>query len=112
MHQQGLNEPLMVSWNNTFQYDLQQLRLTNLLTGRECALTHNEGLLLQALADGISAKHDLIHEVWTRHHAVVTENSYYQLVSLLRKSFGTIDLPGTIVTLPRKGISIAHQIVH
>ncbi|CAB3798898.1 hypothetical protein [Pararobbsia alpina] len=61
----------MVNWNNTFHFDLQQLRLTNLLTGRECALTRNEGLLLQALVNGISVKQDLIDEVWTRHHAVV-----------------------------------------
>jgi DNA-binding winged helix-turn-helix (wHTH) protein len=98
----------MVNWNNMFQFDLQPLRLTNLDTGRECALTRNEALLLQALIDGISTKQDLIHEVWTRHHAVVTENSYYQLVSLLRKSFGSIDLPGVIVTLPRKGLALAH----
>ncbi len=97
----------MVNWNNMFQFDLQLLRLTNLDTGRECALTRNEALLLQALIDGISTKQDLIHEVWTRHHAVVTENSYYQLVSLLRKSFGSIDLPGVIVTLPRKGLALA-----
>jgi DNA-binding winged helix-turn-helix (wHTH) protein len=111
MHRHGDKEPIMVNWNNTFQFDLQQLRLTNLLSGRECTLTRNEGLLLQALVDGISAKHDLINEVWTRHHAVVTENSYYQLVSLLRKSFGSIDLPGTIVTLPRKGLALAHPVV-
>jgi DNA-binding winged helix-turn-helix (wHTH) protein len=110
MHRNGLKEPIMVNWNNTFQFDLQQLRLTNLLTGRHCALTRNEGALLQALIDGISSKHDLINEVWTRHHAVVTENSYYQLVSLLRKSFASIDLPGAIVTLPRKGISLAHTV--
>jgi DNA-binding winged helix-turn-helix (wHTH) protein len=111
MDRHGLKEPIMVNWNNTFQFDLQQLRLTNLLTGRECTLTRNEGFLLQALADGISARHDLINEVWTRHHAVVTENSYYQLVSLLRKSFGSIDQPGTIVTLPRKGLALARPLV-
>jgi DNA-binding winged helix-turn-helix (wHTH) protein len=109
MQRHGLKEPIMVNWDNTFQFDLQQLRLTNLLTGRQCALTRNEGFLLQALVDGISTKQDLIAEVWTRHHAVVTENSYYQLVSLLRKSFGSIDLPGAIVTLPRKGLSLAHS---
>lgn len=102
----------MVNWNDTFQFDLQQLRLKNLRTGRECALTRNEGLLLQALIDGIAVKQDLIAEVWTRHHAVVTENSYYQLVSLLRKSFGSVDLPGTIVTLPRKGLTLALSAQH
>src|ERR1700748_406336 len=107
MHQHGLKEPIIVNWNNMFQFDLQLLRLTNLDTGRECTLTRNEGLLLQALIDGVSTKQDLIHQIWTRHHAVVTENSYYQLVSLLRKSFGSIDLPGVVVTLPRKGLALA-----
>jgi hypothetical protein len=102
----GLKEPIMVNWNNMFQFDLQLLRLTNLDSGRECTLTRNEGLLLQALIDGVSTKQDLIHQIWTRHHAVVTDNSYYQLVSLLRKSFGSIDLPGVVVTLPRKGLAL------
>ncbi|WP_147432400.1 winged helix-turn-helix domain-containing protein [Pararobbsia silviterrae] len=65
--------------------------------------------MLEALLAGVCSKSDLIDEVWTRHGTVVTENSYYQLVSLLRKSFASIDLAGTVVTVPRKGLALSAQ---
>lgn len=65
--------------------------------------------MLGALVAGVCSKSDLIDEVWTRHGTVVTENSYYQLVSLLRKSFASIDLAGTVVTLPRKGLTLTAE---
>lgn len=94
-------------WSPIFQFDVERLRLRNAQSGRQCALTRNEALLLEALVSGVCSKSDLIDEVWTRHGTVVTENSYYQLVSLLRKSFASIDLDGTVVTVPRKGLSLA-----
>ncbi|HTJ95459.1 MAG TPA: hypothetical protein VL424_20375 [Pararobbsia sp.] len=101
-------ESASTDWSPIFQFDVERLRLRNAQSGRQCALTRNEALLLDALVAGVCTKSDLIDEVWTRHGTVVTENSYYQLVSLLRKSFASIDLPGTVVTVPRKGLALNH----
>lgn len=95
-----------IDWSPIFLFDVERLKLRNAETGRQCALTRNEALLLEALVNGVCAKCDLIDAVWTRYGTVVTENSYYQLVSLLRKSFASIDLEGLVVTLPRKGLTL------
>ena len=106
MDRSGHEEMPPIDGSPLFHFDVEHLRLRNARTGRQCALTRNEALLLDALVAGVCAKPDLIDEVWTRQGTIVTENSYYQLVSLLRKSFASIDLAGTVVTIPRKGLTL------
>ncbi|BEV70736.1 hypothetical protein THUN1379_02180 [Paludibacterium sp. THUN1379] len=68
-------------------------------------LNANCNILLQALLNGVSRKEQLIETVWHQRGMIVAENSYHQLVKLLRDRFSEIGLdPAQIKTIPRHGV--------
>lgn len=68
-------------------------------------LNANCNILLQALLNGVSRKEELIESVWHQRGMIVAENSYHQLIKLLRDRFSEIGLdPAQIKTIPRHGV--------
>ncbi|WP_156437326.1 MULTISPECIES: hypothetical protein [unclassified Burkholderia] len=91
-------------------FDTQTRVLVNLVDQSLKYLSLNESLLLQQLFDGPQTKEALIECIWGARGVVVTDASYYQLVTRLRRSFEAIGLPRDLIrTIPRYGLELARQ---
>ncbi|KVM80858.1 hypothetical protein WJ60_27065 [Burkholderia ubonensis] len=81
--------------------------LANAQSGQCKFLSRNEFRLLQLLMDGPQTKETLIERIWTDRNVIVTDASYYQLVTQLRNSFDELGLPKRLIrTIPRYGLEL------
>ncbi|KVT54036.1 hypothetical protein WK55_22140 [Burkholderia ubonensis] len=91
-------------------YDIQTRVLVNLADQSLKYLSRNESLLLQLLLEGPQTKEALIEHIWGARGIVVTDASYYQLVTRLRRSFEAIGLSrDRIRTIPRYGLGLVRD---
>ncbi|KVC71767.1 hypothetical protein WI75_25640 [Burkholderia ubonensis] len=91
-------------------YDIQTRVLVNLADQSLKYLSRNESLLLQLLIEGPQTKEVLIEHIWGARGLVVTDASYYQLVTRLRRSFEAIGLSrDRLQTIPRYGLGLVPE---
>ncbi|WP_407973151.1 transcriptional regulator (plasmid) [Burkholderia pyrrocinia] len=87
--------------------DTQTRVLVNLADRAQKYLSCNEFQLLLLLVEGTHTKEALIERIWGGRGIVVTDASYYQLVTRLRHSFEAVGLARTrIRTIPRYGLEL------
>lgn len=99
-----------VDRDGKFSFESDTRVIVNLEGAAKKYLSKNESMLLACLLDGRQAKEKLMSSVWFDRGVVVTDASYYQLVTQLRKSFEEVGLPkGAIKTIPRYGLELAVQ---
>lgn len=100
----------LVDCDGKFSFESDTRVIVNLEEAAKKYLSKNESMLLACLLEGRQAKEKLMTSVWFDRGVVVTDASYYQLVTQLRKSFEEIGLPkGAIKTIPRYGLELAVQ---
>lgn len=92
---------------DSLQFHLDERMLSNPATGDQKFLSRNEARLLGLLLEGPQTKEALIHRVWGELGVVVTDASYYQLVTQVRNSFEELSLSRKILrTIPRYGLEL------
>jgi len=90
--------------------DTQTRVLVNLADRAQKYLSCNEFQLLLLLVEGTQTKEALIERIWGGRGIVVTDASYYQLVTRLRHSFEAVGLArNRIRTIPRYGLELVRQ---
>lgn len=68
-------------------------------------------LLLIERQGEVVSHDDFINEVWGKKGIVVTKNTYYQSISILRKRLKALGFDDdVIVTLPRKGLMLSEEV--
>ncbi|WP_313571691.1 winged helix-turn-helix domain-containing protein [Pantoea piersonii] len=68
-------------------------------------------LLLIERQGEVVSHDDFINEVWGKKGIVVTRNTYYQSISILRKRLKALGFDDdVIVTLPRKGLMLSEEV--
>ncbi|WP_197422779.1 winged helix-turn-helix domain-containing protein [Burkholderia sp. ABCPW 14] len=88
-------------------FHLEARMLGNPASGEQKFLSRNEARLLELLLEGPQTKEALIQRVWGEHGVVVTDASYYQLVTQVRNSFEELGLPRKLIhTIPRYGLEL------
>jgi len=81
--------------------------IANIKNEKHKYLSKNEFALLQCLMEGPQTKENLIQHIWFEQGLVVTDASYYQLVTQLRNSFDENGLTKRLVrTIPRYGLEL------
>ncbi|VVE52296.1 hypothetical protein PHO31112_04774 [Pandoraea horticolens] len=102
------NEQLLASGTRIDMiFDSTTRILANSKNGQQKYLSRNESRLLQQLLGGPQTKEALIQHIWTSVGVVVTDASYYQLVTQLRNSLDQLGLPKQLVrTIPRYGLEL------
>lgn len=58
----------------------------------------------------VVSKEDFFNHVWKAHGRFVAQNTYYQNISLLRRSLKSVGLEQMIITVPRQGLKISEDI--
>lgn len=59
----------------------------------------------------ITAREEMFHEVWEKFNIPINTNTFYQNISLIRKALRQLGIvKEVLITVPRKGISIANDI--
>jgi DNA-binding winged helix-turn-helix (wHTH) protein len=97
-----------VDFEGRFSFDAETRTVINLESGAVRYLSKNEAVLLECLLSGIQTKEKLMRKVWFDRGVVVTDASYYQLATQLRKGFAEVGLPKYgIKTIPRYGLVLA-----
>ncbi|HDR9109859.1 winged helix-turn-helix domain-containing protein [Burkholderia vietnamiensis] len=92
---------------DSLPFHLDERMLSNPATGDQKFLSRNEARLLELLLEGPQTKEALIHRVWGELGVVVTDASYYQLVTQVRNSFEELSLSRKILrTIPRYGLEL------
>jgi DNA-binding winged helix-turn-helix (wHTH) protein len=102
------NEQLLASGTRIdMVFDSTTRILANPKSGQQKYLSRNESRLLQRLWEGPQTKEALIQHIWTSVGVIVTDASYYQLVTQLRNSLDQLGLPKQLVrTIPRYGLEL------
>jgi len=59
--------------------------------------------------DKIISQSDFFYDVWEKNGTYITLGTFYQNISLLRKALNHAGLDDIVVTVPRKGLSIAKK---
>ncbi|WP_145572620.1 winged helix-turn-helix domain-containing protein [Yersinia mollaretii] len=73
--------------------------------GTVVILTENNIRFLQLLLSGVTAKEQIINQVWREQRGAVSESSYYGQLYMLRKAFVQVGLKESLIhTIPRKGV--------
>ena len=68
-------------------------------------------LLLIERQGEVVSHDDFINEVWGKKGIIVTKNTYYQSISILRKRLKALGFDDdVIVTLPRKGLILSEEV--
>lgn len=97
-----------VETKDRFSFDAQVRLMINVGNGAKKYLSRSESILLACLLDGPQRKEQVMQRVWFDRGVVVTDASYYQLITQLRKSFVELGLPKEVIkTIPRYGIELA-----
>ncbi|RRW88822.1 winged helix-turn-helix domain-containing protein [Pandoraea apista] len=73
--------------------------------GRLTELNENESKLLALILGGLVSKSTVIQQVWGDKGLIVTDNSYHQLVRMVRNRLEEFGVSGRLIkTLPRQGL--------
>lgn len=67
-------------------------------------------MLLIENKNSVVSKEDFFNHVWKAHGRFVAQNTYYQNISLLRRSLKSVGLEEMIITVPRQGLKISEDI--
>lgn len=67
-------------------------------------------MLLIENRKSVVSKEDFFNHVWKAHGRFVAQNTYYQNISLLRRSLKSVGLEQMIITVPRQGLKISEDI--
>ncbi len=92
--------------NGRFVFDACSMKLTDSHhTQRSVYLSYKEGQLLHLILTNSNNKNDIIESLWGKHNVIVSDNSYYKIIHILRKKLLSIGLPKeTLRTQSRMGL--------
>lgn len=95
-------------------FNPKENKLINIESEKQISLYITCSRCLSILLDnynGIVSQNDILEFAWPDNHKVVSYNTFYQCVLNLRKAFFQIDYhKKIIITVPKKGLSIATDI--
>ncbi|WP_273855293.1 winged helix-turn-helix domain-containing protein [Serratia liquefaciens] len=95
-------------------YDSSAATLTNISSNKSITLTapSNECLLIILThGENITPQKYLFEQVWETHGLPINNNTFYQNISIIRKSFRLVGMEKqVIVTISRRGIKVAGDI--
>ncbi len=86
-------------------YVLQSRELINPVNNCRTSITENEYRLLRRIHKDELTKKEICEIVWEDRSRVVSDSSYYQLLSYLRASLARVGVADVIKTIPRHGVA-------